>query len=90
MSGAQPSEAVREAVNHDVATGSDSALGRFLFVLITRIGNVNRLVETAPRVSLVEYVVAFRSLVISLPLFVANRRTSESHLVSMQNLPMRK
>ena len=41
MSGAQPTEGVREAMNHDVATGSDSAFGRLLFVLITRIGNVN-------------------------------------------------
>jgi len=66
-------------MNHDVATGSDPALGRFLFVLIIRIGNVNRLVEAALRVSAVEDVATFRSLVISLLLFGANRRTSERH-----------
>jgi hypothetical protein len=62
---------------------------RFLSVLIIRIGNVNRLVEPALRVSLVEYVVVFRSLVISLLLFGANRRTSERHFVGVQNFSLR-
>jgi len=53
-------------------------------------GNVNRLVEAALRVSTVEYVMAFRSLVISLLLFGADWRTSERHFVSAQKLPMRK
>ncbi len=77
-------------MNHDVAPGRDSALRRPLSVLVIRIGNVNRLVEAALRVAAVEYVVTLRGLMISLLLFGANRRTSESHFVSAQNLVMRK
>ena len=90
MTGTQPPEAVREAMNHDVAAGSDPALVRPLFVLIIRIRNMKRLVEAAVCVSAVEYLVTFRGLVISLLLFGANRRTSERHFVSAQNLPMGK
>lgn len=90
VSRAHPSVAVWQAMNHDVATGRDSASRRSLFVLLIRIGNVNRLVELALRVAVVEDVTTLRSLVISLPLFGANRRASESHFVRTQNLAVRK
>src|SRR5260370_34258859 len=72
---------------HNVAAGRDSTLGRSLLVLLIRIGNVNRLVKAALRVSAVEDVATLGSFVISLLLFGANRRASESHFVSAQNLP---
>jgi len=90
MSGAQPSEAVGEAVDHNVATDRSSALGRSLFVLLIGIGNVSRLVEAALCVAAVEDVVTLGSLVISLLLFGANRRAPESYFVSPKNLPVRK
>src|SRR5258708_37360442 len=90
MSGTQPSEAVREAMNHDVATGSDPALGRFLFILLIRIGKVNRFVEAALRVSAVEYVATLPRFGIPLLFFGADRRTSERHFLSAENLPMGK
>ncbi len=77
MRGIQPSEAVRKTMNHDVATGRDSPLSRFLLILLIGIRHVDRLVETAISVAAIEYVVTLRSLVVSLLLFGANRRTSE-------------
>src|SRR5450756_193113 len=65
-------------------------LGCSLLVLFIRVGNVNRLVKAALRVSAVENVATLGSLVISLLLFGANRCAAESHFVSAQNLSERK
>jgi hypothetical protein len=56
MSGAQPSETVWEIMSHDVATGGDSTWRSCCFILIVRIGNMNRSVESVLRVATVEYV----------------------------------
>lgn len=90
MIGAQTIQSRWGAVNHDVAAGRHSALGRSLFVLCIGIGNVNRLVEAALRVAAVEDVMALGSLVISLLLFRANWRAPESYFVSPKNLSVRK
>ncbi len=73
MSRAQPSETVRESMNHDVAASRGPVLRRSLLVLLIRIGNMNRLVKAAPGVATIEDVVTLRSLMISLLLFGANR-----------------
>jgi hypothetical protein len=58
-------------MNHDVATESDSAIGRFPVVLLVWTRDVDRLVKAAFGVAAIEDVHTLRRLVISLLLLGA-------------------
>src|SRR5205814_9749346 len=66
MGSAQCSEAVWQAVNHDIAARRPSTLRGSLSVFWVRIRNMNRFIEAARRISPVEHLAAFGSFVITL------------------------
>lgn len=87
---AQPCEAVLDSVNHNRAAGIDSFIVSPFPVRSAGIRNMQREMEPAPGILLIDHILSLGSFVIALMIFWPSGPSSECDLVDLQNLPLRR
>ena len=85
MEAAQKPPSVSDAVNHDVAAGVDPACRSTLPIADVRVRYVERQVESAPRVAVVERIVPFRSPTVALLALRSDGRSTQSDPVGLDD-----
>src|SRR5437762_4889726 len=86
VQGSEKCEAGRQPMNHDVAARTHSQLSRSLSILRLGIRDVQRKMKLAVRAFGVDQVIAFRSFMVSLFLFCADRDSSKGDAVRLEYL----
>ena len=90
MEPADPAAAVRQSVDHDVASGGQT-LGRgAINVVLFRIRNVQGKMVIAVRFVKIDRVDSFRRALIAFEFLCANWRAAECHRIAFQNAPVLK